>query len=342
MSERSSHGEDSSGQRAVCFAGTGVCLPKRIMSNVELEAMVDTSDDWILSRTGVRERRIASEDQTTSDMASEAARCALADAGVDAKSVGLVLVATSTPDMLFPSTGCLVQHQIGATQAISFDLEAACSGFLYALEVARRFIQAGSLDMALVIGAEKMTSVVDWKDRTTCALFGDGAGAAVLRRGSRHGIIHTRLGSDGALADLLEIPAGGSRIPASHETVDQRLHFIKMSGKEVFRNAVSHMSQTAKQVLEESGLSIGDIKLVVPHQANARIIKAVGQRLGAEEEQLYMNVDKYGNTSAASVILALHEACKEGKLEAGDRIMIVVFGAGFTWGASIVEWGYYA
>lgn len=326
------------GLRRASIVGTGSYLPERVLPNAELENMVDTSDHWIVTRTGMRERRIARPDEATSDMASAAALRALDNAGMDPMDLELIVVATSTPDMLFPSTAAFVQRLIAADNAACMDLEAACSGFLFGLEVGRQFIQTRSMDRVMVIGAEKMSSVMDWEDRSTCILFGDGAGAAILGPSNGGGIIHTKLGSAGALADLLKIPGGGSRHPASHETVESRMHFIKMQGQEVFKNAVEKMSHTAQAVLDQSGLSIGDIKYIVPHQANARIIKAVGQRLGASVSQVYMNVDKYGNTSAASVIVAIDEASRAGLFEKGDRIMIVVFGAGFTWGATVLEW----
>jgi len=326
------------GLRRASILGTGSYLPERVLPNAELENMVDTSDHWILTRTGMRERRIARPDEATSDMASAAALHALENAEIDPSELELIVVATSTPDMLFPNTAAFVQRQIEAENAACMDVEAACSGFLYGMEVGRQFVQTRSMDRVMVIGAEKMSSVTDWEDRHTCILFGDGAGAAVLGPSSGGGIIHTKMGSAGALADLLKIPGGGSRYPASHETVESRMHFIKMQGQEVFRNAVEKMSHTAGAVLDQSGLTIGDIKYIVPHQANARIIKAVGQRLGASDAQMYTNVDKYGNTSAASVIVAIDEASRAGLLEKGDRIMIVVFGAGFTWGATVLEW----
>ncbi len=323
----------------VHFLGTGSYLPERVMPNSELESIVDTSDHWIVSRTGLRERRLAAPDQATSDLASAAAVRALQDAGVRPEDVDLILVGTSTPDMLFPSTACYVQKQIGAINATCMDIEAACSGFLYTMEVGRQFVQSGARKYVLVIGAEKMSSVVDWQDRSTCILFGDAAGAAVLGTGSGRGIIHTVTGSDGTLADLLKIPGGGSRNPITSENINDRLQYIKMEGQEVFKRAVANMTDSAKQLLEESGLAMEDVRAIIPHQANARIIKAVGQRLGAKEGQVYINVDKYGNTSAASVIVALDEAAREGFVKSGDLIMFVVFGAGFTWGASLVEWG---
>jgi 3-oxoacyl-[acyl-carrier-protein] synthase-3 len=323
----------------VHFLGTGSYVPERIMPNSELESMVDTSDHWIVTRTGLRERRLAADDQATSDLASAAAVRALRDAGVTPGEVDLILVGTSTPDMLFPSTACFVQKEIGAQNATCMDIEAACSGFLYTMEVGRQFVQSGARKRVLVIGAEKMSSVTDWKDRSTCILFGDAAGAAVLGAGSGRGIIHTVTGSDGTLADLLKIPGGGSRNPTTAENVNDRQQYIKMEGQEVFKRAVANMTGSARQLLDESGLAMKDVRAIIPHQANARIIKAVGQRLGASQDQVYINVDKYGNTSAASVIVALDEAAREGFVEAGDVIMFVVFGAGFTWGASLVEWG---
>jgi 3-oxoacyl-[acyl-carrier-protein] synthase-3 len=328
-----------SGRLQPHILGTGSYLPERIVHNSELEEMVDTTDHWIVTRTGMRERRIARDDEATSDMGAAAARRAIEDAGISANDIDLILVATSTPDMLFPNTANFVQKQIGAARATCLDLEAACSGFLFAMDVASQFIKTGSKNRVLVIGSEKMSSVVDYEDRGTCVLFGDAAGAAVMGPGSGRGVIHTVTGSDGELSDLLMIPAGGSRIPASADSVAQRLHYIKMSGQEVFKNAVANMAQCAQQVLDESGINIRQIKYIIPHQANARIIKAVGQRLKAIDEQVYVNVDKYGNTSSASVIVAMDEASRGGLLMEGDLIMIVVFGAGFTWGASVIEWG---
>ena len=323
----------------VHFLGTGSYLPERIVPNSELETMVDTSDHWIATRTGMRERRLAADDQATSDLAGAAAKKALESSDVSPDDIDLILVGTSTPDMLFPNTACFVQKQIGAGNATCMDIEAACSGFLYTMEVAKQFVQSGTKKRALIIGAEKMSCITDWEDRSTCVLFGDAAGAAILGPGPGRGIIHTVTGSDGTLADLLKVPGGGSRNPFRPETADQRLQYIKMEGQEVFKNAVANMTRSAKQLLAESGLSMGDVSTIIPHQANARIIKAVGQRLGATADQVYVNVDKYGNTSAASVIVALDEAARSGAVNPGDIIMFVVFGAGFTWGASLVEWG---
>lgn len=325
--------------RTVSITGVGSCVPERILSNGDLERMVETSDEWITTRTGIRERRIAADGQATSDLATEAARRALADAGVRPEDVDLIIVATVTPDMPFPSTACLVQHRLGATRAAAFDIEAACSGFVYALDIASHFVASHTYNTVLVIGAEKMSSVVDWTDRNTCVLFGDGAGAAVLQnRPSAHGLLTTCLGSDGGKASLLELPAGGSACPATAETVAARRHFLRMDGKETFKNAVTAMVTAANQALERCGLGIGDIRCVIPHQANQRILSAVAERLGARPEQVFSNVEKYGNTSAASVGIALDEAVKSGRIQRGDLVLLVVFGAGLTWGAAVIEW----
>ncbi len=325
--------------RTVSITGVGSCVPERILSNSDLERMVETSDEWITTRTGIRERRIAADGQATSDLATEAARRALADAGVRPEDVDLIIVATVTPDMPFPSTACLVQHRLGATRAAAFDIEAACSGFVYALDIASHFVASHTYNTVLVIGAEKMSSVVDWTDRNTCVLFGDGAGAAVLQnRPSAHGLLTTCLGSDGGKASLLELPAGGSACPPTAETVAARRHFLRMDGKETFKNAVTAMVTAANQALERCGLGIGDIRCVIPHQANQRILSAVAERLGARPDQVFSNVEKYGNTSAASVGIALDEAVKSGRIQRGDLVLLVVFGAGLTWGAAVIEW----
>ena len=251
----------------------------------------------------------------------------------------LIIVATITPDMPFPATACLVQQELGAAKAAAFDLEAACSGFLYALEIAQAFITAGVHQNILIIGAEKLSSIIDWEDRNTCVLFGDGAGAAVLqRRDGARGVLATRLGSDGTKANILAMPGGGCRQPATVDSVNERIHFLKMEGKEVYKNAVTAMTAAAKEVLERSGLGIEDIKCIIPHQANMRIISAIGDRLGAAEDQVFVNLQKYGNTSAASVAVALDEALQQGVVQRGDKILIIAFGAGLTWGATVLEW----
>lgn len=325
---------------AVEIAGTGRYLPERVMTNADLEQIVDTTDEWIYSRTGMKERRIARDDEATSDMASAAARPALEQAGLAPEDLELIVVATITPDQPWPNTACFVQHHIGAAKAACIGLEAACSGFLYALETARNFIAAGSVNNALVIGAEKMSSILDWEDRTTCVLFGDGAGAAVLRPASGgRGILSTVMGSDGSLSHLLGVPGGGSRIPVTEEMVRQRLHFLKMEGREVYKHAVNNMVNSANRALEKAGLTSDGVQWVIPHQANLRIIRAVSQRLGIGMDRFIVNVESYGNTSGASIPIALDEAARDRRIRPGDIVLLVVFGGGFTWGSMIMVWG---
>lgn len=325
--------------RTVSITGVGSYVPTRVLSNLDLERIVETTDSWILSRTGIRERRIAADTEATSDMAAEAASRALAAAGLTPDQVDLIIVATITPDMMFPSTACLVQRKLGAMKAAAFDIEAACSGFVYALDIGAHFVQSHTYNTVLVIGAEKMSSVIDWTDRGTCVLFGDGAGAAVLQnRPSAHGLLTTCLGADGGKAGLLELPAGGSRQPASPDTLSNRLHYLRMDGKETFKNAVNAMVTAAEEAMSRCELTIDKIKCVIPHQANQRILSAVAERLGAREEQVFVNVDRYGNTSAASVAIALDEAVRLGRIVRGDLVLLVVFGAGLTWGAAVIEW----
>ena len=325
--------------RTCSIVGVGSYVPERRLTNAHLEEIVETSDEWITTRTGIKERRIASDDQFTSDLATEAARKAMSKAGVTGGDIDLVIVATITPDMPFPSTACLVQHNIGAVNAAAFDLEAACSGFIYALEIAQQFIMSRTYDTVLVIGAEKLSSIIDWKDRNTCVLFGDGAGAAVLQnREQSHGLLTACMGADGGKAGLLSMPGGGSRCPATSDSLDNRLHYLRMDGKETYKSAVTAMHRAALKALERCQLDITQIKCIIPHQANLRIISAVGDRLGAKKEQVYINVDKFGNTSAASVAIALDQAVENGVIERGDLILMVVFGAGLTWGAAVIEW----
>jgi 3-oxoacyl-[acyl-carrier-protein] synthase-3 len=325
--------------RTCSIVGVGSYVPERRLTNADLEEMVETTDEWITTRTGIKERRIASDDQFTSDLATEAARKAMSKAGVTGGDIDLVIVATITPDMPFPSTACLVQHNIGALNAAAFDLEAACSGFIYALEIAQQFIMSRTYDTVLVIGAEKLSSIIDWKDRNTCVLFGDGAGAAVLQnREQSHGLLTACMGADGGKAGLLSMPGGGSRCPATPESLDNRLHYLRMDGKETYKSAVTAMHRAALKALERCQLNITQIKCIIPHQANLRIISAVGDRLGAKKEQVYINVDKFGNTSAASVAIALDQAVEDGVVERGDLILMVVFGAGLTCGAAVIEW----
>ncbi len=325
--------------RTCSITGVGAYVPTRVLTNSDLEKMVDTSDEWITTRTGIKERRIAAADEFTSDMASKAAQRAMKAAGVTGEQIDLIIVATITPDMVFPSTACLVQQKIGARRAAAFDLEAACSGFIYGLEIAQQFIMSQTYDTVLVIGAEKLSSIVDWKDRNTCVLFGDGAGAAILQnRANSHGLLTAVMGADGDKSDLLYMPGGGSRCPASMESVSGRLHFLRMEGKETFKHAVQAMVKAAKETLRRCEVNISQVKCIIPHQANRRIIDAVGERLGATPGQLFVNLDRYGNTSAASVAIALDEAVNSGRIQRGELILLVVFGGGLTWGAALIEW----
>ena len=325
--------------RTCSIAGIGSYVPEKILTNHDLEKMVETSDEWITTRTGIKQRRIAAKEEFTSDLATKAAERAMKMAGITADKIDLIIVATITPDMPFPATACIVQHKIGAKRAAAFDLEAACSGFIYALEIGQQFIMSRTYDTVLVIGAEKLSAITDWTDRNTCVLFGDGAGAVILQnRESAHGLLTAVMGADGEKADLLFMPAGGSKCPATKESVDARLHYLRMEGKETFKNAVQAMLSAANEVLRRCEIDISKIKCIIPHQANRRIIDAVGDRLGAKPEQLFVNLDKYGNTSAASVAIALDEAVHSGRISRGDLILLVVFGAGLTWGAAVIEW----
>ncbi len=325
--------------RTCSIAGIGSYVPAKVMTNFDLEKMVDTSDEWIFTRTGIKQRRIAAKGEFTSDMATIAAERAMKNADVTPEQINLIIVATITPDMVFPSTACLVQTKLGARRSAAFDLEAACSGFIYGLEIAQQFIMSRTYDTVLVIGAEKLSSIVDWQDRNTCVLFGDGAGAAVLQnRPNAHGLLTAVMGANGEDANLLFMPGGGCRCPATIESVNSRQHFLRMSGKETFKNAIQAMQTAAEEALRRCEINISQIKCIIPHQANRRIIDAVGERLGARPEQLFINLDKYGNTSAASVAIALDEAVTSGRIHRGDLILIIVFGAGLTWGAAVIEW----
>ncbi len=327
--------------RSTVILGTGSYAPKQILTNEDLSKMVDTSDEWIRARSGIRERRIAAPDEATSDLAVHAARLALEDAGLPASEIDLVIVATITPDYPMPSTACVVQSKLGIkSSAACFDVNAACSGFIYALDTACAMISSGRYKKALVIGAEKLSSVVNWKDRGTCLLFGDGAGAAVVGAGhqSGTGLLGTRLGALGDDTELLFIPAGGSRTPASAKSVAAGDHFIKMKGKEVFKLAVRVMEEAARDILEQHGLSANQIGLVIPHQANLRIIDAIAQYLELPVERFFVNVDRYGNTSAASIPIALDEARRVGRIKRGDLTLLVAFGAGLTYGSALIRW----
>jgi len=322
----------------VGIVGLGDYLPKKILTNADLEKMVDTTDEWITTRTGIKERRIARDDEATSDLAAAAAKDALKDAKIRPEDIDLIIVATITPDMLFPSTSCVVQSKIGAKKAACFDISAACSGYIYAMATAVQFIKNGVYQNALIIGAEKLSSITDWQDRNTCVLFGDGAGAAVLGSTAKNSIVSIYLGSDGNQADLLRMPAGGSRIPASHESIDKRLHFLKMEGSEVFKIAVRVMADAAMKAVNGFGLKAEDVNLVIPHQANIRILMAVAKRMGLSEDKIYLNIEKYGNMSGASTAVALTEAVKEGRVKRGDIVVLDAFGSGFTWGSIVIKW----
>jgi 3-oxoacyl-[acyl-carrier-protein] synthase-3 len=326
-------------QRTVSIIGTGSYVPEKILTNEDLSRMVDTSDEWITTRTGIKERRIAAKDEFTSDMATKAALKAIEQANITAAEIDLILVATATPDMLFPATACFVQKNIGATNAACLDISAACAGFLFGVEIAQQFITSHTHDTVLVIGADKLTSITNWTDRNTCVLFGDGAGAAILRhRGGTHGVISTHIGSDGQFTDILFMPGGGSRCPITTENVGRNLNTIHMSGKEVYKQAVTAMLSAAQKALEQSGLSIEDIACVIPHQANLRIIEGIADRLKIPLERFYVNLDRYGNTSAAAVAIALDEANRTGRIKAGDFVLMVVFGGGLTWASTVIEW----
>jgi 3-oxoacyl-[acyl-carrier-protein] synthase-3 len=322
------------------ISGTGSYLPEKILTNADLEKMVDTTDEWIVTRSGIRERRMADSEQATSDLATEAARNALEMAGIQAGDLDLIIVATLSPDHFFPSTAALVQRNLGAFRAAAFDLEAACTGFIYALAIADAFIRNGTYTKVLVIGAEVLTRFIDWDDRSTCVLFGDGAGAAVLEPGNdgKRGIISTHLHSDGRLAELLYAPGGVSRMPPTHEVIDQKLNTVKMQGNDVFKVAVTKLAEVVEEVLEANGLSEKDIDFLVPHQANLRIIQATARRLRLPMEKVIVTVERHGNTSAASVPLALDEAVREGRIVSGDRVLLEAFGGGLTWGAALVHW----
>ncbi|MDH5173773.1 MAG: ketoacyl-ACP synthase III [Elusimicrobiota bacterium] len=324
---------------SIRIIGTGSYLPEKVLTNKDLEKMVDTSDEWIVSRTGIRERRICSDKQAASDLGIEAARKALKNANVKVEDVDLLIVATITPDMFFPSTACIIQTELGIRNAAVFDLNAACAGFIYSLSTAQQFLQTGTYKTALVIATETLSKITDWKDRNTCVLLGDGAGAAVLREDKGDsGILSCYLDADGRYGDLLNMPAGGSRIPATVETVKNRLHYLKMRGNETFRIAIPEMIKSVKRGLERCGLKIEDVALLIPHQANIRIIKALAKRLSLPADKVFVNIDKCANTSAATVAIALDEANRQGRIKKGDIIELVAFGAGFTWGSCVIKW----
>lgn len=323
-------------RRSASIVSTGAYLPARVLTNAELEKIVETSDEWIQSRTGIKERRIAADDELTSDMGAKAARQALELGGIDPLSIDLIIVATCTPDTIFPSTACHIQRKIGATRAAAFDLAAACSGFLYAMITADQFIANGIYKTILVVGAEKLSSIVNWKDRNTCVLFGDGAGAVVLQhRPGARGMLGFSLGADGSQPEILSLSKCEGATLAQEELTAP---FIQMAGKEVYRQAVGAMNRSAEECLERSGCKPEQIRWFIPHQANFRIVEAVAQRMGVSLEHFVINLDRYGNMSAACIPVALHETMMSGKLNRGDLVLLVTFGGGVTWGSLVLEW----
>jgi len=326
--------------RPVGITGVGKAVPERVLTNADLEKMVDTSDEWIRTRSGIRERRIAEPHEASSDYAIRAANEAIAKAGVKPEEIDLIVVATVTPDMPFPSTACIVQEAIGAKRAAAFDLSAACPGWIYGLVMAQQTIASGLYNCALVIGVDLLSRLTDWEDRSTAVLFGDAAGAAILQPVSEgRGILASVLGSEGAGACHLMLPAGGSRSPATQETVANRLHYIKMNGTEVYKFAVRAMNEATQQVLAKAGLTMDQVDLFIPHQANIRIIEGAMKRMELGPERVMVNLDRYGNTSSASIGLALTEALEQGRVKDGDNLVLVSFGAGLVWGAVTLRWG---
>jgi len=325
--------------RKIKITGTGFYVPEKVLTNFDLEKMVDTSDEWIVSRTGIRERRIGSENQMTSDLAVEAANRTLKNAGLKIRDIDLIIVATSTPDTIFPSTACWVQSKLGADHTPAFDISAGCTGFLYGMILAEGLILGGVKRRILLIGAEFLTKVTNWKDRNTCVLFGDAAGAVVLEESADDsGMLSSYWKADGKLGDLLSIPAGGTRIPPTAQTIAQDLHYLHMKGNEVFKHAVKRMGEAAIAVLKKADLTKEDIDYFIPHQANIRIIDATGRRLKLSPEKVYINIQKYGNVSVATIPIALHELNESGKLKDGTIIVMDAFGAGFTWAAVAYRW----
>jgi 3-oxoacyl-[acyl-carrier-protein] synthase-3 len=321
----------------VKILGTGSYVPEKILTNADLEKMVETSDEWITERTGIKERRIIGETQNLSDLAFEASKKAIEKSKIKVEDIDVIIIATVSGEMPFPATACTLQKKLGSN-AVAFDISAACSGFMYGLSVAKSFIESGAYKTVLLVGGEVLTRITDWTDRNTCVLFGDGAGAMILQASETEtDVLALHLGADGNYTNLLNIPAGGTAIPTTHETVDKKQHFIKMSGKEVFKIAVVKMAEAARKALELSGKKDEDVALYIPHQANLRIIEAVGKKLGVAKEKIYVNVHKYGNMSAATTIIALDEAISSGAAKKGDIITVMAFGGGLTWGAAVLK-----
>lgn len=325
--------------RSSTITGLGRYIPKRIMTNAELEQHVDTSDEWIVSRTGIRERRIAEPDEASSDLAYEASKEALADAGVSVEEIDLIIVGTATPDMLFPATACILQDRLGAKQAGAFDVSAACTSWAYAAAVAHGYVSSGQAETVLVVGAETLSKIINWKDRNTSVLFGDSAGAVVLKPcEAGKGFLSFHLGSDGSGGPFIALPAGGSRLPASYETVEREQHYLTMNGREVFKFAVRCIPRAIEEAVKRAGITIEDVDWFIPHQANIRIIDAAAERLRQPREKFFVNVERYGNTSAASVPVALYEAVRSGQIKEGDVVVMVAFGGGLTWASTAIRW----
>lgn len=325
-------------QRA-SITGIGSYLPGKVLTNYDLEKMVDTSDDWIIQRTGIKERRIVENGQITSDLATQASLRAMEDAGVSPKDIDMIITSTITPDHIFPSTSCFIQQKIGASRASAFDILAACAGFIYAMSIGQSFVNSGAVETVLVVGAECLSKITDYTDRTTCVLFGDGAGAVIIQKScTKHEILSTSLAADGSQSDILIMPGGGAKNPASLESVQQRAHYIQFKGKEVFKLAINNITNLILETVNKNGLNLEDIDLIIPHQSNLRIIEATMEKLGLPMEKTFVNIDKYGNTSSASIPIAIDEARKEGRLSKGDIVMLVAFGGGLTWGSSVIRW----
>jgi len=326
--------------QSVIITGTGSYTPAKVLTNDDMSKIVDTSDEWIRTRSGISERCFAAQGETTSDMAVAAAEKAISAADIDRRDIDLIIVATMTPDMPFPSTACILQSKLGLGNITAFDIQAACSGFIYALNTGSNMLRSGAYKKALIIGAEKMSSILDFEDRTTCVLFGDAASAIIIEASDRAevGVLGSITGSDGSDPSLLHQPAGGSKIPSSHESIDARQHFIKMNGKEIFKQAVRVMGQVSNDILGQYSFKADQIDLLIPHQANMRIIESLAKRMKLPMEKFHNNLDRFGNTSAASIGLALDEAYRKGRIQSGDLILLVAFGAGLTWGASLIKW----
>ncbi len=325
--------------QGVSITGVGSYLPRKVLTNYDLEKMINTSNNWIVQRTGIKERRIIENGVTTSDLATKASLKAMKDAKVSPKDLDMIITSTITPDHFFPSTSCYIQQKIGATRASAFDILAACAGFIYAISIGQSFVVSGAAETVLVVGSECLSKITDYKDRTTCVLFGDGAGAVILQKSkTKHEILYTSLAADGSQADVLIMPGGGSKNPASLESIRKRMHYIQFKGKEVFKLAIKNITKLINETVKKNNLNLKDIDLIIPHQSNLRIIEATMQKLGLPMEKAFVNIDKYGNTSSASIPIAIDEARKAGRLHKGDLVMLVAFGGGLTWGSSLIRW----